>query len=144
MLAGDSERERAAAALREHYVRGCLTLEELSGRTERVLAARSRSDLRRALAGLPMFPDLRELAAQGRAAGRAALHTAALVVFTGAYLLFCLVLVVVLGFTLLIDGASTTELVAFLVIWLVPTFFLSRLWHSNPARSKPAHRGRSV
>ena len=58
MLAGDSERERAAAALREHYVRGRLTLDELAGRTERVLAARSRADLRRALSGLPILPDL--------------------------------------------------------------------------------------
>ena len=93
MLAGDSDRERAAATLREQYVRGCLTVEELAGRTERVLAARSRADLRRALSGLPILPDLRELAAQGRAAGQAALHTAALVLFTGAYLIFCLVLI---------------------------------------------------
>jgi Flp pilus assembly protein TadB len=136
MLAGDSERERAAATLREQYVRGCLTLDELAGRTERVLAARSRADLRRALSGLPILPDLRELAAQGRAAGQAALHTAALVLFTGAYLIFCLVLVVVLGFTLLLHGATTSELVAFLLIWLVPTFFMSRLWHSRPAHRR--------
>jgi len=136
MLAGDSERERAAAALRDHYVRGCLTVDELATRTERVLAARSRADLRRALRGLPVFPALRELANQGRAAGQAALHTAALVLFTGAYLVFCLVLVVVLGFTLLLHGTSTSELAAFLVIWLVPTFFLSRLWHSRPAQRR--------
>jgi hypothetical protein len=136
MFAGDTERERAAATLREHYVRGCLTLDELSSRTDRVLAARTRGDLRRALSGLPVFPDLRELAAQGKAVGQAALHTAAVVLFTGAYLLFCLVLVVVLGFTLLLHGASTSELAAFLVIWLVPTFFMSRLWHSGPVHRR--------
>jgi Domain of unknown function (DUF1707) len=136
MFAGDNERDRAAAVLRESYVRGCLTLDELSSRTERVLAARSRADLRRALAGLPILPDLRELAAQGRAAGQAALHTAAVVLFTGAYLVFCLVLVIVLGFTLLLHGASTSELVAFLLIWLVPTFFMSRLWHARPAHRR--------
>ena len=86
--------------------------------------------------GCPLLPDLRELAAQGRAAGQAALHTAALVLFTGAYLIFCLVLVVVLGFTLLVHGASTSELVAFLLIWLVPTFFMSRLWHGRPAHRR--------
>jgi hypothetical protein len=136
MFAGDSERDRAAAVLRENYVRGRLTLDELSSRMERVLAARSRADLRRALAGLPVLPDLRELAAQGRAAGQAALHTAAVVLFTGAYLVFCLVLVVVLGFTLLLHGASTSELAAFLLIWLVPTFFMSRLWHPRAAHRR--------
>jgi hypothetical protein len=135
MFAGDSERDQAAAVLREHYVRGRLTLDELSSRTERVLAARSRADLRVALAGLPVVPDLRELAAQGRALGHAALRTAALVLFTGAYLIFSLVLVIVLGVTLLIHGATGQELLAFLIVWLVPTFLLSRLW-----RSRPTHR----
>ena len=52
-LAGDGERERAAASLREHFVRGRLTLEELSERTEVALRARSREELRRSLDGLP-------------------------------------------------------------------------------------------
>jgi hypothetical protein len=136
MFAGDGDRERAAAALREHYVRGCLTLDELSSRTERVLVARSRADLRAALAGLPLLPDLRELAAQGRAVGRAALRTAALVAFTGAYLLFSLVLALVLGLTVLLHGAAGSELLAFLIVWLVPTYFVSRLWHRRPAHRR--------
>jgi hypothetical protein len=133
MLAGDGDRERAAAALRQHYVRGCLTLDELSSRTEQVLVARSRADLRAATAGLPLLPDLRELAAQGRAVGQTALRTAALVVFTGAYLVFSLVLAMVLGLVVLVHGASGSELLAFLLVWLVPTYFVSRLWHARPA-----------
>jgi len=136
MFAGDGERERAAALLREHYVRGRLTLDELSNRTERVLVARSRADLRAALAGLPMFADFRELAEQGRVAGRAAMRKAALVVFTGAYLVFSFTLLVVLGLVLLINGASDAALVGFLVIWLVPTYFLMRLWHSRPGQRR--------
>ncbi len=51
-----------------------------------------------------------------------------LVVFTGAWLMFSLVLVLVLGLTALIHGASAPELAAFLLVWLVPTYLLSRLW----------------
>src|SRR6476469_2738701 len=110
MFAGDNERERAAALLREHYVRGRLTVDERSSRTERVLAARSRADLRAALIGLPMLPDLRELTEQGRLLGRTALRGAALVVFTGAYIVFSFTLLLVLGLMLLIHGASDTAL----------------------------------
>lgn len=138
MLAGDSERERAAATLREHFVRGRLTVEELSSRLERVLAARSRADLRAALAGLPAFPDLRELAAQGRVVRQAALRVTALVVFTGAYVVFSLSLLFVLGLTILFQGASDPTLLAFLVVWLVPTYLVSRLWHHGPLHRRRA------
>jgi Flp pilus assembly protein TadB len=136
MFASDGERERAAAALREHYVRGCLTVDELSDRTERVLAARSRAELRAALVGLSAFPDLAELAAQGRTVARAAVRGALLVVFTGAYLLFSLALLVVLGLTLLVHGASGSALIGFLVVWLVPTYLLTRLWHRRPTQRR--------
>jgi Flp pilus assembly protein TadB len=129
MFAGDGERERAAATLREHYVRGRLTLDELSDRSERALVARSRAELRATLSGLPVLPDPRELAAEGRRVVRAAVRGATLAIFTGAYLLFCLALLLVLGLTLVIHGASDSALVGFLVVWLVPTYLLSRLWH---------------
>lgn len=123
MLAADRDREGAATALREHYVRGRLTLDELSARTERVLTARSRADLRAALAGLPVFPGAGELAS----AARSALRGAMVVAFTGVYLIFSLLLALVFGVTLLVHGASTTALVGFLVVWLVPTYLWSRL-----------------
>src|SRR5438477_388527 len=74
MLAGDVDRERASATLREHYARGYLTLDDLSQRTSRVLTARSRLELRAALFGLPrggswalpVASDPRGLIAQGR------------------------------------------------------------------------------
>ena len=119
-LAGDGERERAAASLREHFVRGRLTLEELSERTEVALRARSREDLRRSLDGLPQL--------KVRALAQTVTRAAALVLFTGAWLLFSFVLLVVLALTVLIHGASGIELAGFLLVWLVPTFLLSRLW----------------
>jgi len=121
VFAADRDRERAAAALREHYVRGRLTLDELSARTARVLRARTREDVRGALAGLPVMFDV-SLAARSVARG------AMLVVFTAAYLVFCFALLLVFGLTLLIHGASASELVGFLVVWLVPTYLLARLW----------------
>jgi Flp pilus assembly protein TadB len=139
VFAGDRDRERAAATLREHYVRGRLSVDEFSSRTQRVLEARSHAELRTALAGLPLLLDARELAAQGRSMAQAAVRGAVLVAFTGAYLLFSVVLLLVFALTLLIHGASTSELAAFLIVWLVPTYLLSRLWHRRPPRRRPEH-----
>jgi Flp pilus assembly protein TadB len=135
MYAADRDRERAAAALREHYARGRLTLEELSSRVGRVLTARSRRELRRELSGLPMLFDGGELAVQGRSMARSAVRGAMLVVFTAAYFVFSFTLLLVLGVTLLIAGASGAVLVAFLLVWLVPTYLLTRLWRHRPHRA---------
>jgi hypothetical protein len=124
VLAGDADRERVLLSLREHFVRGRLTLEELSERNDLVLHARSRADLRRACEGLP------QLTAQ--AVGKALARGATLVLFTGAWLVFSAVLFVVFALTLLIRGATLPELAGFLVVWLVPTLLLSRLWRRRP------------
>jgi hypothetical protein len=122
-LASDDERERAVGALREQFVRGRLNVDELSARTELALHARSHAELRRALRGLPQWSTrgLAETVARG----------AALVVLTGAWLAFSFVLLVVFALTLLIHGASAVELVGFLVVWLVPTYLLSRVWRGT-------------
>ena len=125
MLAGDSERERAAAALREAFVRGRLTLEELSSRVELALAARSQRELRVALAGVELESPVRRLA-------QTAARGIVLVVFTGAYLAFSFTLLLVLALTLVLHGASLPALAAFLIVWLVPTYLLSRLWQRRP------------
>jgi hypothetical protein len=128
-LAGDDDRERAVAALREHFARGRLTLDELGERVELALGARSRAQLRFALGSLPQS-SLRPMV-------EAAVRGAALVVLTAAWLLFSFVLLVVFGLALLIHGASLTLLVGPLVAWLIPTFFLSRLWHRTVPRRTP-------
>jgi hypothetical protein len=142
VLAGDSERERATAILREHYVRGRLTLEELSDRTATVLAARSHAELRRAFFDLPVLPDARELADRGRSLLQGVAHGAVVVLFTGAYLVFSFALLLTLVLTLLLDGASGTTLVAFLVVWLVPTYLLTRVWQPRTPGRRPSRQGR--
>lgn len=52
----DADRDRVAAALREHCGAGRLTLDELSERVEAALAARTRADLDRVLVDLPALP----------------------------------------------------------------------------------------
>jgi hypothetical protein len=130
-LAGDRERERAAATLREQYAGGYLTFDELTRRIARVLTARSRRDLRRALSGLsantfaaPVPAGPRELLGQAR--------RALLVVVTGAYLVFTFTLLLALGLTALVHGLAGSELFVFLLVWLVPTYLLARLWRRQP------------
>ncbi len=50
---GDWERDKAMAALREHFAQGRLTAEELDERLGAALAARTGGDLRRLTADLP-------------------------------------------------------------------------------------------
>jgi len=127
VFAADSDRERASATLREHYVRGRLTAEELAERADLVVRARTRGELRTALRGLPLLPDV-------RSALQVAARGALLVVFTGAYLMFCFALLLVLAVTLAVEGASTSALLVFALVWLVPTLMLYRLWHRKPPR----------
>jgi hypothetical protein len=125
-FAGDGDREKAVASLREHFVRGRLTVEELSERSEVALRARSRDELRGSLAGLPQVSI--------RAVTQTATRAAALVLFTGAWLMFSFVLLLVLALTVLIHGATAIELAGFVLVWLVPTFLVSRLWRRGLTR----------
>jgi Flp pilus assembly protein TadB len=122
-LAGDLDRERAAASLREHYAGGYLTLDEFSRRTGRVLSARSRGQLRRALDGLS--------GATFAESVQTAVRDVVLVVVTGAYVVFSLVLALVLGLTVLLHGVSVSAFLAFAVVWLVPTYLFARLRRRN-------------
>jgi hypothetical protein len=128
MYAADDERERAAARLREQYVRGRLTIDELSDRTGRVFASRSRSDIRTALAGLPLLPDAWVLTSQGRSFVQVAARGAMLLFFTSVYVIFTCTLLLIFALTMLFNGATGVTLLAFLVVWLVPTYLLTRLW----------------
>ena len=118
-LAADLDRERATARLREGYASGQLTLDEFSRRTGRALSARSRGQLRRALFGLsgpPLVDSVRD-----------SVHDLVLAVVTGAYVVFSLVLLTALALTLLLHGASVPAFVVVLLVWLVPTVWISRL-----------------
>jgi len=122
-LAGDADRERASASLREHYAGGYLTLDEFSRRTGRVLSARSSGQVRRALFGLsrPSLVDSAQIA----------VRDVVLVVVSGAYVVFSLVLALVLGLTVLLHGVSMSGFLAIAIVWLVPTCLFARLRRRN-------------
>ena len=122
-LAGDLDRERAASRLREHYAGGYLTLDEFSRRTGRVLSARSRGQVRRALFGLSR-PSLVD-------STQSAVRDVVLVVVSGAYVVFSLVLALVLGLTVLLHGVSMSAFLAIAIVWLVPTCLFARLRRRN-------------
>jgi hypothetical protein len=122
MLAGERDRDRAVALLREHYAEGRLTLEQLGRRVDRVLHARSRWQIGLAFVGLPILPDSAPAKARGVARG------AMLVLLSGAWLVFSFMLLALLGIVLLVQGASAATLLGFLVVWLVPTWLLGRAW----------------
>ncbi len=52
-LVGDRDRERAVAALREHFAEGRLPLDDFITRCDAALRAQTQADLRRALRDLP-------------------------------------------------------------------------------------------
>jgi Domain of unknown function (DUF1707) len=112
-LAGDSERDRAAARLREGYAGGYLTLDEFSRRTGSALSARSQRQLRRSLFGLSQGSLLDSV------------HDVVLAVVTAAYLVFTLALGLVLAVALLL-GASTSTFVVFALVWVAPTYLFVR------------------
>jgi hypothetical protein len=118
-LAGDLERERATARLREGYARGQLTLDEFSRRTGRALSARSRWQLGRSVLGVsgqPLVDSLRD-----------SVRDLVLLVVTGAYVVFSLVLLFTVALTLLIHGLSLSVFVVVALVWLVPTLWVRRL-----------------
>lgn len=127
MFAGDLERERAAAALQDHYVRGRLTLDELSARTARVLNARTMAEVRAAFKNLPSAP--------GRSTAQVVARGAVLAVCTGIYVSFTMTLLIILALVSLIQGVSDRTLVIFLLVWLVPTALLRRLWRGGLRRA---------
>ena len=122
-LAGDLDRERAASNLREHYAGGYLTLDEFSRRTGRVLSARSRGQVRRALFSLSR-PSLVD-------STNSAVRDLVLVVVSGVYVVFSLVLALVLGLTVLLHGVSMSAFLAIAIVWLVPTCLFARLRRRN-------------
>src|SRR4029078_1408409 len=116
--------------LREHFVGGRLTVDELEDRVALALRAHSTRDLRRALRVLPGLPEL----AGRQNVVQAMLRGAALVVLTGRCIAVSFVLLCALALTMMIQGPSAFALLAFFVVWVVPTFFLSRMWRRSVPR----------
>jgi hypothetical protein len=127
-MIGDHDRERCVSLLREHYACGRLTLEEFSSRSDLVLASRSYGELRRAFADLPAPFRSANIAASTRSLGRAVVRGALLMGLTCAYVAFSFMLLLVLALTLVLHDATGSVVVGLLVVWLVPTYLLSRMW----------------
>jgi hypothetical protein len=51
-----------------------------------------------------------------------------LIFFTWLYVVYNLVLLLAFAATVIFKDVSATTLVGFLVVWLIPTYLLSRLW----------------
>lgn len=127
-MVGDLDRERTLSTLREAYACGRLTLDEFSHRSDRVLASRSHRELRAALAGLPLRWGSADLAGIGDSLARTVVRGAVLLALTGAYVVFTGTLVLALVLALVLHGATTPVLLTFLVVWVVPTYLIARLW----------------
>jgi len=123
VLVGDRERDAAARSLRRHYVRGRLTVDELSERLDLVVRARSRLDLLAALGDLPpRWLDGDEL----RRTARVARRVVALGLLAVGWIFLSLALLVAFALTALAHGVTTVDAIAFPVCWLVGTGILWR------------------
>jgi hypothetical protein len=120
-LIGDRERERAAALLRAHYVRGRLSVEELSDRLGLALAARRDRDVRLALAELPSARI--GLDALWRSARRAAFLAAVWTLWWAA----SLVLLIGWVAAIVVQGLSLVNAIAFPLAWVACTFTARRV-----------------
>jgi hypothetical protein len=123
-LIGDHDRERVAAVLKSHYLRGRLSVEELGERLEVAFTARRDSELRLALRELPAAEGLRSgLDAMWRATRRAAFVAAVWTLWWAA----SLVLLVGFVVSVLVQGLSPANAIAFPALWLVCTFGARRV-----------------
>jgi hypothetical protein len=111
----DAERERAVDLLGAHVVSGSLTPDELAQRTEAVLSARTRGELRHALRDLPALPRPPLLV---RAAELVPLRTHVVV-----YVVVSAVLIVVWAVTRERDPEPTDE--GFGLLW---PFWIMLIW----------------
>jgi Domain of unknown function (DUF1707) len=131
-LIGDRERERAAARLKQHYLGGRLSLEELTERLEVALTARRERDVRIALGGLP---------AAGLRSGldeawRAARRTAFVIAVWSLWWAASLVLLIGYVASVVAQGLSVTIAAVFAALWLLSTLAARRVTHRGPrARS---------
>ena len=128
-LAANSQRERAVATLRHHFLQGRLTAEELAERCERALAARTTAELREALRDLPRLGDAVE-----RARGHVGLVLTLAVIGT-LWAIVSFVLLLAWIATLVLGDPSHDGLFAFPALWLLASV-------SAAAYARRAVRGR--
>ena len=117
-LVSDSERERAASSLRQQYLHGRLSTEQLAERVELALAARHRRDLHQAFAGLPpSWRDVDEVRRVARLAKRAAVRA----LIAAAWALLTLILLIGFAVNSLVHGVAMPDMIVFSLAWLSAT-----------------------
>jgi DUF1707 SHOCT-like domain len=129
-LIGDLDREQAAARLRQHYLRGRLTLEELTERLEVALTARREREVRVAFNGLPTAGLLSGLDDAWRAARRTAFVVAVWSLWWAASL------VLLIGYvaSVVAQGLSLAIAAVFAALWLLCTLAARRVTHRRRHR----------
>jgi hypothetical protein len=125
-LVGDLERERTVASLRRHFVEGRLSLEDLAARAELALAARSRSQLRKAMRGLPKawHDDVDRIAT----AARRGMRLVTLLLLASVWAVMTLAFAIAFAGALAVFGSSLAVVLAFAAVWAGMSFMLWRPW----------------
>jgi hypothetical protein len=119
-LVADAQRDRVVDTLRRNYVLGRLTVEDLADRTELALAARTTSELRRTLRGLPRGEELAARAGRAVRTGLQLLLLAALWIVGSLALLLSF-------FALLVAGErGALVLLSVPALWLLLTALVVR------------------
>jgi hypothetical protein len=137
---GDRERERAAASLQDHFVKGRLSLEELGTRIEQAFGARTRSDVRAALRGLPaQWQRSEELLAAGAGLVHKGARLLAFFATATAWAVCSFALAIPFAVMLIALGPSTVLATVFVALWGVMSVALWRPWfRSRRSSTRPA------
>ena len=131
-LIADGDRDRASEALRGHYQRGRLSLDELAERLDVALSARTSRELRTAFRGLPSPWSPGELASTFEGATRAASRVLLFLALAGVWSMTSLFLLVAFVIVLA-AGASAAAQVAVPVLWIAVSYLVWRAW------KRPSH-----
>ena len=127
-LIGDRDRDRAAAHLTRHYVRGRLSLDELTERLDLALSARRDSEVRDAFRGLEA--PWHEQAAVARQAvegtWRAARRAAFAVALWSLWWVASMFLLIGFMVTLVAGRVTWTNAAVVVALWLGATFAVRR------------------
>jgi hypothetical protein len=126
-LVAQAQRDHTVATLRDHYLRGRLTVEEFGVRAERALSARTSAELRTALRDLPLLADA---VARGRVAVRVAAYLA---VLASLWMVGSIVLLVGLAVALAV-GAGAVAL-AVTLLWALLTGAIALRAHRRIRRA---------
>ena len=139
---GDRERERAAASLQDHFVKGRLSLEELGTRIELALDARTRSDVRASLRDLPaQWQRSNEIVAAGASMIQRGARILVFFATVAAWAICSAALAVPFTVLAVALGPSTLLAAVFVALWGLMSVLLWRPWFrlrrsaGRPARS---------